>query len=544
MLIKYNGQDVFSGQAEPLVSKTTAFTSQGDNRILLEETIGLAGELTGCGIDELIAARNSALNVFATGFKDLEVTGIGIFTGVKIQGINFDQSPYLSSLPYNITLLHYPSGGYEFGHGITNPQSVYTYTENQDQTVSIQHEASAKGVNTSTTLPGGNALYNAKNFVSGQITGVVPRPALIDTTASDFSSYLVDFSETVDKLNNTISVSRTFETDPSAAVGSVILRYTSSVSPSEGEELLISYNGTVDAGRKGSMAGARSKYSQFRDGVGAVRFMTENVTEDEDINNISFSFSHIQDDTDPDGIVDDFTITIEEGSDSSLFSASINGTLSTRGRCIGAAWDELKGYYNTPVNGPDHNYSFCQDVYDDFYTEDHGSCLPKPKESLTLHEKAISKSVGYNEHAQTMSYSASYNDRETLDGLHTFDYTMNFTPSLPAIKSVASAYNNGWIFEDLMYRNRGSFSISLNARSLSPGEANISKDTLLEFGENKFHKMTESPIDQVTTSNEYVLNNQSVASATFAKTFHSVNAFVEGSCGDPESYTGILTFEV
>ena len=45
MLIKYNGQDVFSGQAEPLVSKTTAFTSQGDNRILLEETIGLAGEL-------------------------------------------------------------------------------------------------------------------------------------------------------------------------------------------------------------------------------------------------------------------------------------------------------------------------------------------------------------------------------------------------------------------------------------------------------------------------------------------------------------------
>ena len=551
MLITYNGKDVFKNQLDPLVGKTTAFVSNGDNRVCVEETISLVGELSVCSITPynasfgrlhaLIGAREDLLDDFSSSFKDLVISGIGTFKKVKVQSIDFDDSPYLATLPYTITVLHYPEGGYEFGHGICDPVCAWSYTENTNQTVSIQHEVSARGVNTSSTL-GGNALDNAKAFVLGLLVDP-PRPALIDTTQSNFSAYIVDFSETIDKLNNTISISRTFETDPTEVNGSVILRYTENIDGSEGEEILITHNGTVDAGRKGSMAAARNKYTQFRDGLDVERFMTENVTEDEDINNISFSFSYFQDNKDPDGIMDDFTITLEETSDTSLFSASINGTLSVRGGCIGAEWDALKDYYESGGGETDHNYGLCQDIYDDFYTEEHGSCQEKPMERLTLHNEPISKSVGYNEYAQTVSYNASYNDRQTLEGLHTWDYTMNFTPSLPAIKSVASAYNEGWIFEDLMYRNRCDFSISMNARSLD-GDDSVSKDTMHEFGEDKFHKMVEDPEDEVLTNKGYVLNNQSVASATWASSFHSPNAFVEGECGDALSYTGILTFEL
>ena len=157
----------------------------------------------------------------------------------------------------------------------------------------------------------------------------------------------------------------------------------------------------------------------------------------------------------------------------------------------------------------------------------------------------MSKSVAYNEYAQNISYNASYNDRAVLNiaPLNSFDYTMSFTPSLFGIKSVASAYKNpstnkgGWIFEDLGYRKRGSFSISMNARPL--GTATISPEDLAEFGENKFQKMTASPQDEKVTSNEYGIGNGSVISATYAKSFHAGNAFVaRGDC-DNQDYTGI-----
>tara|TARA_R110000824_G_scaffold173352_2_gene351371 strand:- start:4138 stop:5748 length:1611 start_codon:yes stop_codon:yes gene_type:complete len=529
---------------------------------LLEETLSLVGELTGCGINALREARSGALEVFSTGFKNLEVSGIGIFTGVKVNAINFDQSPYLNTLPYSIDLLHYPSGGYEFAHGVNNPQSAYSYTENTNQTVSIQHEVSAQGISTSST-PGGNALDNAKNFVSGQITGAIPRPALINTTdpLSEFNVYLVDFSETVDKLNNTVGVSRRFETDPTDTIngGNVILRHTSQFSPTEGEEVLITYNGAINAGRPTGdatfqdddlrMDAVRNRYSKFKDELDAARFITESITEDTGINLLSFSISYISGDQEPDGIIDDFTISLEENSDSSLFSVSVNGNLSTKGRCISEAFSQLSGYYDEPIASEgeqpyDHRYDLCQRLYREFYRASHGSCQEKPADYIALNRNSISKSVAYNEYAQSITYNASYNDRTALDNMHSFDYSMNFTPSLFGIKSVASAYKNptteegGWIFEDLGYRKRASFSINISARPLST--ITMTQAELSEFGEGKFQDMTSEPQDEKVTSNEYALNNQSVISATYAKTFHAGEAFVErgADCPNPD-YTGI-----
>ena len=571
MLIRYNNQDVFSGQAEPLIGKTKSFTSAGDNRILIEETISLVGELTGCGSGELIDARSGALEVFSTGFKNLEVSGIGTFTGVKINALNFDQSPYLNTLPYSIELLHYPSGGYEFGYGITSPQSTYTYTENTNQTVSIQHEVSAQGINTS-SIPGGNALTNAQNFVSGQITGAVPRPALINTTSNKFNTYLVDFSETVDKLNNTVSVSRSFESDPTdltAYGGNVIMRHSSGINLTEGEEVTVTVNGEINAGRPtgdalfwhtdgpARMAKVRSRYRTFRESMPAPRFLTENVTEDTGINLLSFALSYVSgNNQEADGIMDDFTITLEENSDSSLFSVSVNGNLTTRGRCIGDAFGKLSGYYG-PFQGvpgefyQDHRFDVCQSLYGDFYTEEHGSCQDLQGDALQvgLSKHSISKSVAYNEHAASLSYSASYNDRAVIDSvgenipenevfLHSFDYTMSFTPSLPGIKSVASAYNNGWIFEDLGYRKRANFSISTTAKPLST--TTIRRSQLYQFGELKFQSMVGPQVFEIVATDEFGVGNQSAMNATYAKSFHAGAPFVDGECSKPNSYTGIV----
>jgi hypothetical protein len=529
MLITYNGIDVFVNQQEPLIAKTTSFPSDGDNRILVEDTITLVGELTGCSLAELVVARNQVINVFSESFKTLYIDVIGSFKDVKIESVNFDESPYLASLPYTITLLHYPDGGYEFGFGITSPKNTYTYTENIDGTLSISQEISAQGINTTNSYPG-NGLQNATTFVKAQLPKAIPRPATIDTTKSNFGMYLVEFSEEIDKINKIVTINRTFETDMSAVKGAIILRYTSEITEEEGEESVTSYNGTVDAGRENNLVGARKKYKEFRDGLKDLGpFINENVTEDPNINNISFSFSQVEG---PE-MMDDFTISLEENSDSSLFSVSINGNISTRGRCMSDEnFARIEAEYNDSSQG--HRFDVCQDLYEDFYTEDHGSEKSNP--GVTLNSNVIAKSIGINEYDQSASYSASYNDRQALFGTHSFDFTVSLTPSLFPVKAVPSAYTNGWIFEDLGYRSRATFSISMNARSF---EDPLERSEFVNLAQTQFGEFAGGASDIYVTMDQYTVSNQKVTSATYAQTFHSDTSFTNDT-----DYTTIQSFEL
>tara|TARA_R110000824_G_scaffold137151_1_gene301193 strand:- start:542 stop:886 length:345 start_codon:yes stop_codon:yes gene_type:complete len=114
---------------------------------------------------------------------------------------------------------------------------------------------------------------------------------------------------------------------------------------------------------------------------------------------------------------------------------------------------------------------------------------------------------------------------------------MTFTPSLYPIKGVASAYTDGWIFEDLGYRSRAIFSISMNARAL--GVDPLPQEAFVNLANSQFGEFVKNGVDIVITTNQYVANNQKVTSATFAKSFHSSDSFT-----DNEDYTTIQTFEL
>ena len=259
-------------------------------------------------------------------------------------------------------------------------------------------------------------------------------------------------------------------------------------------------------------------------GLGA--FINENVTEDPNINNISFSFSFVKG---PE-MVDDFTITLEENSDSSLLSVSINGNVSTRGKCMSAAnFARIEAEYNDSSQG--HRFDVCQSLYNDFYSTARGSQKSNP--GVTLNSNVIAKSIALNEHDQSASYSASYNDRQALFGMHSFDFTVTITPSLFPVKAVPSAYTNGWIFEDLGYRSRATISTQMTARGCgSPlgrsSFVNLGKTQLGEFGGGS---------DMYVTMDQYTVSNQNMASATYATSFHSDNGFTNNS-----DYTTIQLF--
>ena len=448
-LIEYNSTEVFANQIPPLVAKTTNFIAQNGGRVASEDRITLRGELTGCGLADLVAARNSAAGVFATNFKDLVVDGT-TFEKVKIQSFNFDQSDYLHSVPYSIDVLYYT--GFQIADGVINASNQYTYTENADQTITMRQSISAKGVNT----PSSSALDNATAFVSAQATEF-PRPALIDTKGTDFEGCLTDVSTTTDKINNTVSVDRSFKTDPTAIEGGTILRYTKEISEQEGQPIKVTYAGTVDGCRNGAMPD--EAYKQFMGGIEAT-ILDENVTEDPGINRVTFSFSYEdKGDEDPDtspDVMDDFTITINEGASSSLVNMCINGTLSTKEGCMGKRLAKVKGAYQ----GDSHGFDMCQDIYDTFY--DQG---PIPNPGVSLNTEATSSNTSDNETAETMSYSACFNDRDNLDtDACSIDYTLQCQPSLRAIHAVPSAVSDNWVILDLGYNKRAKLSVSVVAK--------------------------------------------------------------------------------
>ena len=540
-IIEYDGVAVFAGHPAPLISKSVNFVSQGDTRTHEEHTLTLRGELTGCGIDELLTARQLAINTFSESFKDLYVSGIDTFTGVKIESVSFDDSAYLSVLPYTITLNHYPSGSFDFYHGVTNPVNQWTYTESENQIVSITNTVSAQGLSTEFSQLGGNALDNAKSFVTSQLTGAweIPRPYLIDTKNTEFQSYLTSFNESVDKITNTVSVNRTFVTDPQDVNGNIILRYSEQVQETEGQQTTISYDGTIDAGATGYIKNApssressnlsdiRSRYTEFKNSLDATDFLSERVTEDTGINRLTFSISYNSGDTEP-SIIDDFNITVSENSDSSLFSVSIDGDVSAKHGCE-KTFEEIKSYHQ----GDSHKFQICDEIYKNFYKQSHGSKQERPT-NVVLNVKPLSTSKTENEKARTLSYSASYNDRNLLrwqedPDVNSVSYDMSFAPPVQVVKSSASALKGGYIFQDLGYKNRSKFTISSSSSQYIPsGE-------YLSFAKSQFTKMTDSPEDIILSDTSYEKNIDESTSLNFSRSFNSQFNVIDVDT----NYTGI-----
>lgn len=556
-MITYNGLEVLSGQVTPLISKTTSYNSQGDTRTLHQNNITLRGEITGCGIDELSSGRQLLIDTFSESFRNLYVSGVDTFTGVKIDSITFDETPYLQILPYSVSMTHYPSGGFLVAHGVEAPQNTWTYQEQEDQTVIINQSVSAKGVNTDFDQSGlvsgsvGNALQNAINFVSGQMTGAweIPRPYIIDTSNTNFKCYLTSFSEDIDKLSNTVSVSRSFRTDPTDLEGNVIIRYTKQFDQDIGSPIRISCNGTVDAGKTGCLINypstrstgnleqARNRYEEFKNSllgeVGSTDFLTESVTEDTGINRISFQLSFNSGDTEP-SIIDDFTITVQESSDSSLVSVSMNGTVRAKKGCVGTNFAAVDAYYNSG----NHKFQICDQIYREFYTTEHGSAQNRPND-VVLNVKPLSDGVSKNENLETVSYNRSLDDRNLLawandSTVNSVDYNMVLTPSLQVVKSTPSNTNSGFIFEDLGYSKRAKFSINTSSSS------DISKDSYVNFANSQFRKMTNSPDGIILERDTYELSNSNASSSNYEKSFYSQYQILDiGS-----SYTGLDDFRL
>lgn len=502
--IFYNGYAVLSGLPTPYVGKSTEYIRIGE-RWGQSETWSLNGFITGCDKDSLELSRQSVLGDFSQGFGQIEIgTGITL-NPVRINNISFDSSEYIGSIPYTIEFSYYPSSsfsGFNFSgyFGVIEPSDEIVYSENPDGTMDISRNISAVGFTTDADNIN-SALDNAKNFIHAY-SGIWVNPFIISTTGTDLTRYLVSTEESFDRLSNRASLNQKFKTDLLNPRGSLVHRYTVGITENYGQYSEVNYNGQIDVGRYGELEDAREAYVNFKNSIDTTFVTKEEVTEDPYINRLTYNFGFLSGEgvKNIPEIADDFTITVSEDAGSSLFQASINGTLTPNYGCLGQRYVKL---LNSLQHAKEANYHYdlMVDIYEDFYKTSRGSKQNRPQQ-VFLNPKPLSYEESTSEKNITASYSASFNDRfipSEFSDDEAFDLKIDFKPPIRQRAIKESFVGGKYICQDLGVLSRENISVSIDKR----GVEQYSLDNLKEYASVIFNQFKNGSEEAVEGNSNY-----------------------------------------
>jgi hypothetical protein len=460
-VILYNGVSIFPTQATPFISKGVENIQVGE-RWGQKETWTLNGFLTGCDFAGIVAQKNSLLSNFTKMVGELSIGSEIDISPAFVDSIDVDESNYIGHLPYSISFSSYPSGGFAGTYyGVTDVSDDISYTENTDQTLGMVRTIRAKGLQTDQNSE--SSLRNARNFVSGRMNVPVMKPFIITTTGTNLSYYLESSEESMDRINNSFTVTQNFKTDLSEADGNIINRYTIEEKKAVSEMTVISYRGQIDAGKYGSLENLRQKYIAFRNSIAATFLLDESVTEDLKINRITYNFSYNKDAAEANfpEILDDYTITVMEDSSSSLFTASIDGNVSANYGCPADRMAKIEQRVSE-IDSANWNFDVITEIYNNFYTTDRSSKQAKPS-LVSLNPRPLSENKSIDSNAKTIGYSAYFNDRfipAQLLECNSFDASV--TVKLPIYSTIIKEHYRGgyYICQDLGSISRMSVSVS------------------------------------------------------------------------------------
>lgn len=187
-----------------------------DEFITFNEGFGIPTSINGSGNKILIAAANFGQEYeqgqglpISTGKvyiyeQEFNYEKIYENSGIIIRSINFDNSNYAGIVDYSIELNSTKVSG-----NVIDPVNEFQFTENENKTVTLSHNVSAKGINTSLSPIKSNALNNAISFVRSN-TGLANIPSTRFISGDINRFYLQNFSESIDRLNAIYSVQETY----------------------------------------------------------------------------------------------------------------------------------------------------------------------------------------------------------------------------------------------------------------------------------------------------------------------------------------------
>ena len=469
-LVQYNGQNI--GGADPIVcpfvSKEVEYIrgfKDGAERWLEKETWTLTGEIISClaweGADSeggFLTAQQTILDWFSEDFKELKVgdaKALEVLQFCKVVSIDFAESTYTNNVAYTVVIEGYRgAGALEDQYKVINPQAGYTWSEQEDGTMTLTYNISAQGIATNATTSDG--LTNAQNFVEHYLDlrdGSATEspsfyPTLIPWLNPDGKRYLVSDEATIDRTTETYGITRVYRLDLTEQENSV-LRYTVDVQNSFGQNTVTTFRGSIDLGydpqsdTQPNIDLLRERYFEFKEqklldpysGSYLTNIQSESVEEDPLGGILTFTiiFGDVAETCE-----DNFTVSVNESAESSIIKVSVNGTVTHKGAC---GWTQIAScfYGSAGISGAagleaqstrQKLFDRANEGYQGFIAQQGlGSLIPT---AVVLNANPTEYSISEDPHNNTITYSVGYDDRQSF-GAHSFDYTASVTPPIQQI---------------------------------------------------------------------------------------------------------------
>lgn len=466
------------------------------------QNISLIGELTGCNnFSGLITAQNRLISNFSVDFQPLAIIQDGqvLYSGnyVTVNDINFQESPYVSIVGFQVDLQLYPQSLFSGVFGCLEPQESWNYSEDENGVMAATHSISAKGFNSSQ-----QAIQNARDFVlarSGISSYITP---LLISNCNGNPLSLISIQETFDRLNATYSLVENYQVDLINS-GSGVWRATVSLESGFEQGInQLTLEGSIDLGKDTSAQDLRNRYNQLNLFSFALNQysgltnltdlnpipLTSGVVENETEKNLTFSLSF---DNNPSPLVYvDYTTNVGYDAISEITTVSINAEIAGRGP-LKQRYLNVYNYYTGTFDG----YALANSGY----LAAISSIVPT---FYPLNPNPNTESTNFNQFAGTINYSATWTNKLQIPyPFQDWNYSINIKPAIKQYSPKASLEQNGYytIF-DLNYYNL--------EQATFQGNANVVRGSDIQAGVSAAQFVVNDLIGRYTLGTRRLLGNE------------------------------------
>lgn len=416
------------GEPVPFVSRSQEIINYGDRWGEITK-ITLQGQLTGvCPNDfgQLITGQRNLISGFSRDFRPLRISenNKDIFRAdtCAVRSINFEQSPYVKLLNYTIEIDCYERDLFTQTFGVLDPVNEYTFNENEDKSITINHNISARGITTSNF----SAMQNARNYVYS-LTGYNPSIIPINIDNSNYTPLLRSYVENINRLNGTYNIQETYVVDISndAYINSTFFtRYTTTVNKALNNDFdSVSIQGSIQGAKRESFTNIRNYaatldlFNICQNAFGAQLNsipITLSFDENQAANSINFSATFdnniIIDDVFATNEYFDPIIEINKDTITSITSVSISGPIITKGN-LKNKYQQAKSFISNIVGAystvPNYLYTQATNTYNLLKT-----ILGIPS-NISLNPNFRSYNITENPEKGEITLSATFDDRDS-----------------------------------------------------------------------------------------------------------------------------------
>lgn len=468
-VIKYNGSNVFAGQPTPFLTfSSDSISTEGGVRVAQQNQISLNGQITGTTFTGIVAKSEEIARAFATGFKTLEVeeesSDVIVFSGCRVESINFQENTFSRVVDYSIDLSNYDN--FSGTVGVINPQETFNFQMNEDGTSTMTHEVSAEGISHN----GQNPFNNAKNYViglTGWKTGITPK---FVNSGNTVYPILTSTSENIDRVNSTYGISENYIfTDGASSYTPVTTISVDRTSSIEQDFDTISVDATVRGGKHfttGQVIAHATGLNLYAEatGLGKVSNLLNNPLSfsfNQNVNENSVTVNAVYDNNTlftGGNAYFDYTISFDSDEVVGITTATIDGNII--GRTNSA---QKLAFAEEFLTGTIENSDYLYEKTNEIYTGIYGTTFP-------LRVGMDNFSVNKNPNTAEISVSASFTNKDyfrndTTSGniFSEASYSVNVTPSIPQLRPSQHILENGYYtVVDLNAPNRENVNINVN----------------------------------------------------------------------------------